>query len=92
MVGANAARFPARRTFPPKADLTKEEAMIQLIENHGQLRRSRVDVIKRFSELQVQNSDVIAIDAPRPTLMHLPQAETWHFESIFQVMQHTYPW
>jgi hypothetical protein len=27
MVGANAARFPARRMCPPKADLTNEEAM-----------------------------------------------------------------
>ena len=28
MVGANAACFPARRTVPPKADLTNEEAML----------------------------------------------------------------
>jgi hypothetical protein len=30
MVGANAACFPARRTWPPKADLTNEEAMVTI--------------------------------------------------------------
>ena len=28
MVGANAACFPARKTVPPKADLTNEDAMV----------------------------------------------------------------
>ena len=38
MVEVNAACFPARRTVPPKADLTNEEAMV-MVDNRKRANR-----------------------------------------------------